>query len=67
MGFLLTAKVVHLALLDAPCLVTAISALNEGVNGHLFLLPAQHSGNGSHGPSGRESMNGSHQGSPLQQ
>lgn len=66
MGFLLTAKVAHLAFLDAPCLVTAISAPDEGVNGHLLLLPAQCSGNGSLGPSGRESMNGSHQGSPLQ-
>lgn len=64
MGFLLSAKVVHLAFLDAPWLVTAISALNEGVNGHLLLV--QCGCNGSLDPSGRESRNGSHQGSPLQ-
>lgn len=52
-GFLLSAEVAHLALLDAPWLVTAISALNEGVNRHLLLLPAQHSGNGSLDSSGR--------------
>lgn len=39
--FFFLPKVSCLSLLDTPCLVTATSALNEGVNEHLLHLSAQ--------------------------